>query len=630
MPIKPPNRTSPLRLRILKSAMDLFAERGMGSVAVKDIVRKAGTTQPMLYYYFGCKNRLCASLFKDLLTDIIKGSGPILLAETPLEDKLTKLFTFYSCFFASRPGAARFVLQGFLSPSYGRVFRDIRIEAQGEHELNLRSMLKYHESTGEVSRHKEQELLDIMNGLFLHFMLNTKNTTEKSAKNSGPWKLAAFIRRGLGAAGVLLLAAGLLVMPAAAQETSSATWTLARCLSRAMEVNPGMLAAREGIKAAQGRNMMAISEFMPKLNWNSLYIDNSYVPAAGSARASYGSDDFYLSSLSADMNLFSWRMAPLRRTMKANTRVARLKLASTQNDLTLDVKKSFYSALYTKQLLAIAQAAESVALENLETARNLYAQGRVSTFDVSRASVRRVNARTAAISARNSQTMALENLRLLLSLPSDEAFDIDGVFPEEEFSASLSEELGLARARRPELHLAKAGEDLQASAKELARAGFLPTVFTNFSYSWEGRQFAPGSRDGDYKYWTGKVGISIPLFDGMFSIGRYKAEKAALSQVKEQSKAAEDGVVMEVRQHYYSLANALESLAAQKENVETAAENLRIAQERYKMGLLSLLDLKDAELSHIESRTQQIKALYDYNTAKTSLERAAGFPAAAD
>jgi outer membrane protein TolC len=303
-------------------------------------------------------------------------------------------------------------------------------------------------------------------------------------------------------------------------------------------------------------------------------------------------------------------------------------LAGAQNDLTLNAKKAFFTSLYAKQLLTISQAAEAVALENLETARNLYKEGRVSTFDVSRASVRNVNARTGTISARNTQTVALENLRLLLSLEPGETMEIEGEFPEEPLDTPLTEQLKSALARRPELHLAKANEELQISARELARAGFLPTVFAGFSYSWEGREFAPGSRSGDYKYWTAKAGVSIPLFDGLFSIGRYKAQKAGVAQAREQSRAAADGVVMEVRQHYYALANSKESLAAQLENVETAGENLRIAQERYKMGLLSLLDLKDAELSNIDARTQQIKTLYDYNVARTSLERAVGLPAA--
>jgi len=427
--------------------------------------------------------------------------------------------------------------------------------------------------------------------------------------------------------GVLLLTAA----TASAQTTPAAQqWSLERCLARALEVNPSMVSARQGIKAAKGQNLMAVSEFVPRVNWNSVYIDNSYIPAAGSPRASYGSDDFYLSTLSADLNVFSWRMAPLRRTMKANTRIAALKLAGAQNDLTLNTKKAFYTSLYAKQLLTIAQAAEAVALENLETARNLYKEGRVSTFDVSRASVRHVNAKTATISARNTQTVALENLRLLLSLEPGETMEIEGEFPEEPLDTPLTEQLNSALSRRPELHLAKAAEELQISARELARAGFLPTVFAGFAYSWEGREFAPGSSSGDYKYWTAKAGVSIPLFDGLFSIGRYKAQKAGVAQAKEQTKAAQDGVVMEVRQHYYALANSKESLAAQLENVETAGENLRIAQERYKMGLLSLLDLKDAELSNIDARTQQIKTLYDYNVARTSLERATGLPAAAN
>lgn len=619
-----------LKGKIRKAATRLFYERGVEAVAVKDIVKAAGTTQPMLYYYFGCKDDLCLDLLRRLLRDLISGSGEIMAADKPLSPKLTELFAFYRDFFADRPGAARFILQGFLSPSHGKSFREITSKAEVVHLANISGMLQMHENKGELEPGRAAPLGTALDGVFLHYMLNSRKAASEHKAN-GPEGLAALISRGAGAARALL---GVLLLTAATASAQTAPaaqpWTLERCLTRAMEINPSMQSARLGLTAAKGQNLMAVSEFVPRVNWNSVYIDNSYIPAAGSPRASYGSDDFYLSTLSADLNVFSWRMAPLRRTMKANTKVAALKLASAQNDLTLNVKKAFFASLYAKQLLTISQAAEAVALENLETARNLYKEGRVSTFDVSRASVRHVNARTGTISARNTQTVALENLRLLLSLEPGETMEIEGVFPEEPLDTPLPEQLNSALARRPELHLAKAAEELQISARELARAGFLPTVFTGFSYSWEGREFAPGSRSGDYKYWTAKAGVSIPLFDGMFSIGRYKAQKAGVAQAKEQTKAAQDGVVMEVRQHYYALANSKESLAAQQENVETAAENLRIAQERYKMGLLSLLDLKDAELSNIDARTQQIKTLYDYNVARTSLERATGLPAAAN
>lgn len=423
----------------------------------------------------------------------------------------------------------------------------------------------------------------------------------------------------------------------AAQVSSQKAWTIDECLARGMENNPSIRSAKDGLKAATGSNMMALSEFMPRVSWSTVYVNVDKTPELGSLISSMPglslsdfsptmySDKFYTSSLSAEITLFSWRMKPLRNTMRANSRLAKLKLASAQNDLTLNVKKAFYTTLYAKQLLLIAQSAEDVARENLEISESLYKVGRVSSFDVSRARVRRVNAKTEVISAKNFETVSIEGLRMVLSLPSGEELDVKGDFPYDLRDAPLENEITTALECRPELNIAKAAEALQVSAKEQARAGFLPTIFTGITYSWEGLDLT-ADEDKYYKSWTAKAGISIPIFDGFFSIGRFKAQKAGLEQAKEQVRGAQDGVIMEVRQSYYSLANAQESLQAQKENVETAAENLRIAQERYKMGLLSLLELKDAELSLIGAKTQQIKALYDYNISMTSLDRAVGLP----
>ena len=58
--------------------------------------------------------------------------------------------------------------------------------------------------------------------------------------------------------------------------------------------------------------------------------------------------------------------------------------------------------------------------------------------------------------------------------------------------------------------------------------------------------------------------------------------------------------------------------------INTAQENLRIATERYKLGLLSQLELKDAELSLIEAETSYSRALYDYSVGLAALEKAQG------
>ena len=46
------------KAKILDVAAGLFAENGYSNVSVRDVCREAGTTAPMIYYYFGDKHGL--------------------------------------------------------------------------------------------------------------------------------------------------------------------------------------------------------------------------------------------------------------------------------------------------------------------------------------------------------------------------------------------------------------------------------------------------------------------------------------------------------------------------------------------------------------------------------------------
>jgi AcrR family transcriptional regulator len=50
--------------KILDAASKLFAEKGFANVSVRDICREAGTTAPVIYYYFGSKKGLFEAVAK--------------------------------------------------------------------------------------------------------------------------------------------------------------------------------------------------------------------------------------------------------------------------------------------------------------------------------------------------------------------------------------------------------------------------------------------------------------------------------------------------------------------------------------------------------------------------------------
>ena len=58
--------------------------------------------------------------------------------------------------------------------------------------------------------------------------------------------------------------------------------------------------------------------------------------------------------------------------------------------------------------------------------------------------------------------------------------------------------------------------------------------------------------------------------------------------------------------------------------VRQAEENLELANGRYAAGVGNPIEVTDAEVSLINSKTTYIQALYDYRVAQASIEKAAG------
>ena len=81
-PKKRVSAASPMRARILRHAIELFAQRGFAGVSVRDVAGAVGVTMPTLYHHFGDKRSLylesCLLLFGrwgQRLDKLLEGDG---------------------------------------------------------------------------------------------------------------------------------------------------------------------------------------------------------------------------------------------------------------------------------------------------------------------------------------------------------------------------------------------------------------------------------------------------------------------------------------------------------------------------------------------------------------------------
>jgi len=83
-------------------------------------------------------------------------------------------------------------------------------------------------------------------------------------------------------------------------------------------------------------------------------------------------------------------------------------------------------------------------------------------------------------------------------------------------------------------------------------------------------------------------------------------------------------VALEVRTAYARLQNALESIPALRQQAEASQQALRLASERYRERLGTLVELNEAQASLTEAAASEATALYDAKVVESELRFAVG------
>jgi len=76
-----------VRDRVLRAAVELFAEQGYDRPSVQEVVERAGVTKGALYHYFTAKDDLLFEIYRSLLAEQMAGLDRIVaLGRPPAEN----------------------------------------------------------------------------------------------------------------------------------------------------------------------------------------------------------------------------------------------------------------------------------------------------------------------------------------------------------------------------------------------------------------------------------------------------------------------------------------------------------------------------------------------------------------
>lgn len=118
--------------------------------------------------------------------------------------------------------------------------------------------------------------------------------------------------------------------------------------------------------------------------------------------------------------------------------------------------------------------------------------------------------------------------------------------------------------------------------------------------------------------------VSLPLFDGFAREARIQEAAAQRADARHAERARELALVADVTAAFLTVESAQRTVALQEQNAMRAREELRLAQDRYRLGATTFLDLIDSRDSFARAESERIRAVYEYHRAFAALESAVG------
>jgi outer membrane protein len=120
--------------------------------------------------------------------------------------------------------------------------------------------------------------------------------------------------------------------------------------------------------------------------------------------------------------------------------------------------------------------------------------------------------------------------------------------------------------------------------------------------------------------------LSIPIFDNFGREERVQQAQVAKEDALYNVKAKDLAMTADVTQAYRTLQTAVQTVALQEQNASKAKEELAYAEERYKVGASTFLDVVTSRGSYEQALIDRVNAVYDYHKAFAALENAVGHP----
>jgi outer membrane protein len=429
--------------------------------------------------------------------------------------------------------------------------------------------------------------------------------------------------RAFSAAGALLLfTAHISAMSAQGNDSLS----LSQAIQLTLSSHPAIQRARSGVAASEARVGSSRSPLYPNISFDGSYtrigpVPQFDLPGEGTLNlAPYDNFDFHV-GLRQTLYDFG-KTATEVRLAESQKQSAGDYVDLVKSNLAYQTIASFNTILILHRTIDVVDEQIEALRQHLDVATKRIQAGTATDYDTLTTQVRIAVAQNERIDAVRALETQEVIFRQLTGLPADRPIELSGAFASELPSPSRDSVLEAAMKQRPELQLARDAENSAVVQTQLASLGNRPSLGLGL-YSGFKNGYEPNLNTLRGNFAAG-LDVQVPIFSGHRTRYRRAETDANLESARARTSEIQRQVTSEVNQALAGVASSLEKIRSSQIQVQQAEQALSMAKTRYEAGVITNLDLLDAETTLSEEKLIRLRAFYEYTVSLSALDKATG------
>tara|TARA_B100000925_G_scaffold137060_1_gene102579 strand:+ start:6685 stop:8031 length:1347 start_codon:yes stop_codon:yes gene_type:complete len=313
--------------------------------------------------------------------------------------------------------------------------------------------------------------------------------------------------------------------------------------------------------------------------------------------------------------------------LKEQYALSELQLRETIEFTMLQLFEVYFNIAQFTESSKIFKENLDISKERQKRAQTAFIYGQGNKLSVLNAQVDVTNDSISLIQANQQLDNYKRDLNLLMNQPINQNFDVelDLKFID---NIKIQSWLETANENNVEILKQKRNSKINSYDIKISQSGYLPTVGLVGSYGWNlnkspATAFFPGTNNTTYSLGVG-ASLNWNLFDGGRTKIRTKNAKLSFENQILVEQEAMLSFERDLENSFQNYGNTKEIYEIQKKQVETATYNFKRSQAQYKLGSITAIEFRQAQINLSNAQNQRAVAKYRAKLSELQLIQITG------